>query len=63
MKLEFSVDLINGVLAYLEKQPYADVAKLITTIHAEAAEAQNKNTPPTIPQVISPEQITEVVKG
>jgi hypothetical protein len=59
MKLEFSVDLINGVLAYLEKQPYVDVVKLISAIHAEAAEAQKK----PIPQVISPEQITEIVKG
>lgn len=44
-KVDLSMQLVNGILQYLGKQPYTDVANLITAIQQEAQASIVANTP------------------
>ena len=48
-KLVLTTELINGILSYLGKQPFVDVAPLINEIHKQA---QEQSAPPVSAEVL-----------
>lgn len=45
-EIKFSTNLVNAILQYLGKQPYAEVFQIVEAIQKEAKEQQNVDNPP-----------------
>lgn len=45
-KVELSVNLVNAVIGYLVKQPFEQVAGLVSALQQEAQSSQTRDVPP-----------------
>ena len=45
-EIKLSTNLVNAILQYLGKQPYAEVFQIVEAIQKEAKEQQNVDNPP-----------------
>ena len=61
MKLEVTLDLVNGILQYLGTKPYSEVYQLVIAINGECQPQIPAPEPEADPSVTDPAVITDVV--